>query len=758
MVRNDQTAPRRRGIITFRAILMAGGLIVGGAAQAQEASTPAAENDSSTPNHTTRTTVDGADMIIVTAPHYVPEGAHTATKTNIPLIETPQSISVITRDQIDLLNFIDAQQAVRYTAGVFGESYGPDPRYDFITVRGFTPKQYIDGLVVPATTTIASSGVDLYAFQSLDILKGPASVLYGSAPPGGIVNESSRRPSSEFGGEFEGKYGTHDFAELATSVTGPATPFLDVRFTALYRDAGSEIDHTNTKRLLAAPSATLKIGDSTKLTGLLYYQYDSNEGGQGGFLPAIGTLLPNPNGKIKRSTNLDDPANQFERRQYGVGYDFEHRFGEGLVFHSNTKWSHYHELTPIGIYSAGGYVTVNAANPADPANFRTLSQSNFSYAEKVTSFATDNRIDATIDTGPLTHKLLVGVDYRNVRNRAVYNFVGAGLLDAFNPVYDPAFETDVGYPTLYNQQRLKQTGVYGQDQVKFGHLYLLLSGRYDWVKSQSATPFVSATAPPVFTGQKQHKFTYRAGLNYVTDAGIAPYVSYATSFEPLLGVDSATSKPFKPTTSKQIEGGVKFDARGLPSGVKLFATIAAFDIKERNFVAAQVGQTPVGGVQGGLVEVNGGEFEIVTRINDQFSINASYSYNHSKVKSSPNAIGDIGSELPTTPKHKASAFADYTFQKGFLGGLGFGAGVRYNSKSAGGLPSTTFPQLVTGQAIITGQATLFDAIVHYDLPGWRFAVNGSNLFDKNYVARCAGAYGCVYGASRQVIATVTKKF
>ncbi len=92
---------------------------------------------------------DNGDIIIV-ARHYVPEGAETATKTDIPLIQTPQSISVITRDQIDLLNFTDAQQAVRYTAGAFGENYGPDPRYDFITVRGFTPKQYIDGARRPS--------------------------------------------------------------------------------------------------------------------------------------------------------------------------------------------------------------------------------------------------------------------------------------------------------------------------------------------------------------------------------------------------------------------------------------------------------------------------------------------------------------------------------------------------------------------------------------------------------------------------------
>lgn len=705
------------------------------------------------------TTKSADGDIIVRARNYVPEGSVTANKADIPLIETPQSITVITRDQIDLLNFIDAQQAVRYTAGVFGENYGPDPRYDFVTVRGFTPKQYIDGLAVPATSTIASTGLDLYAFQSLDILKGPSSVLYGGAPPGGIVNEVSRRPSNTFGGEIEGKYGTHGFGELATTFTGPATPYLDIRFTALLRDAGSEVDHAHVKRALVSPSATLKLGSSTKITGLFYYQYDQVEGGAGGFLPIYGTLLANPNGKIKRSTNLDDPADLFTRRQTGIGYDLEHRFTDTIVFHSNTKWSHYNEATPIGIYSAGGFI--NTTDPTLPSYYRTLGQSNFSYRETVGSFATDNRLDARIVTGDVTQKLLVGVDYRNVRNVAAYNFLSPfsvppyiQTLDAFNPVYNPAGEVDAGYPSRYNQQKLKQTGVYGQDQIGFGNLFVTLGGRYDWVNTKSAAAFGAITDAPVYTSQKEHKFTYRGGVTYVAPSGIAPYVSYSTAFEPVLGSDINTSQPFKPTSVKQWEGGVKYDARGLPSDVKLFATAAIFDIKEKNFVSSQVGQAQATfSTQGGLVEVYGGELELVARIHEQLAINASYSYNHSKVKSSVNTPLDVGYPLPTTPKNKASLFADYTFQKGAIGGLGFGFGARYTSKSTGALPGAFSTPVIYGQA-----ATLFDAIVHYDLPGWRIAVNGSNILDKSYVARCSSNYGCVYGAGRQVIGTITKKF
>jgi len=746
-----------------RVMLLAGSALIATQVAAQAAAsgdatgatvgTPATDVDPADgPGASLQTVKRDDGSIIVTAKHYVPVGSMTATKTDIPLIQTPQSVSVITRDQIDLLSFVDLQQAVRYTAGVGGENYGYDPRYDFVTVRGFTPRQFIDGLAVPNTTTFDSTGVDLYLFQSVDILKGPASVLYGAAPPGGILNETMRRPSSETGGELVVKGGTDDFREVAGTITGAATSFLDVRMTALYRDTSTDQDHTNDKRIALAPSATLKLGPDTTLTGLAYYQYDKDEGGAGGFVPAYGSLYANPNGKISRSTNLDDPADEFNRTQYGVGYEFDQRFGDAIKFVSNSKYSHYHEDTPIGVYNSGGFT--NTTDPTLPSYYNTITQSNYTFGEKVSSFATDNRFNVKADTGPIKHNAIIGVDYRNVRDDANYGFdFGSRTLNVFDPVYAPV---PGPYPesVRYNQQKLKQTGIYGQDQLNYDRLYLTLSGRYDWVKTQSAAAYGDASSPPVYTGQKEHKFTYRAGLSYVTDAGIAPYVSYATSFEPQIGVNSATGAGLKPTSVKQWEGGVKYDARGLPSDFKLFATAAGFDIKESNFVSEQVGQTPVGlSLQGGTVEVYGAEFELVARIHEQLSINLAYSYNHSRVNSSAAEPLDVGYPLPVAPKNKATAFVDYTFSKGTLAGFGLGGGVRYTSATTGALPGLFATPVIYGQP-----STLFDADLHYDLPGWRFSVNGSNLANKRYVARCESYAQCFFGAERQVLGTVTKKF
>ena len=650
----------KRPTTILRAMLLGGaGMVCADAALAQSAmptatsaSDIAASGDDQTA--TPLKTVRGENgSIIVTARRYVPEGALTATKTGIPLIQTPQSVTVVTRDQIDLLAFVDAQQAVRYVAGVFGENYGSDPRYDFITVRGFNPKEYVDGLAAPATSTITSVGLDLYAFQSLDILKGPSSVLYGNAPPGGLYNLTSRRASSEFGGELQVKYGSNDFRQAAGTVTGAATDWLDLRVTGLLRDRDDTIDHLHARRALIAPTATIKIGNATRITPLVYYQYDQVRGGNGGFLPEIGTLLDSPSGmgRLPRSTNLGDPLNDFERRQWGAGYDAEHHFGANLTFRSNTKWTHYREVQSLGLYNANGYT--NTTDPTLPSYYTTIAQSDFPNQERVTSFATDNRLEATVATGPLRHKLLAGVDYRNVVNVAGFGFNGGPTFSGVTTInaYDPVYQGETVSPTspgasAFNNERLRQTGAYGQDQINLGKLFVTLGGRYDWVKIDNR--LLDDTT-------RQHKFTWRAGANYVTDAGIAPYVSYSTSFEPVLGSSAQTGDPFRPSKGHQWEGGIKYDARNLAPDVRLFATAAAFDIVQSNVVTAGSGTLlPVNGTQAGKVEVYGGELELVARIREQFSINAAYSYTHSEVKRGQPPTGGvadpaIGSPLPTTP-------------------------------------------------------------------------------------------------------------
>ena len=681
------------------------------------------------------------ETVIVIAPEYVPSDGTAANKTDIPLMQTPQSVSIITRDQIDLLNFIDAQQAVRYTAGAFGENYGPDLRFDFISARGFRPREYIDGLAVPATTTISSVGLDLYAFDSFALLKGPASALYGNSPPGGLYNLSLRRPSDEFGGEISVKYGTQDYKQLAATVAGPLGENFSYSLTGLYRDRETFRDLVSADRSLISPALTWHITPDTDLTVLGYFQSDAVNGDTNGYLPVAGTLEPNPNGKIGPKTNLGNPNNRYDRDQWGIGYELVHAFNENVKFVSNTRVSRYAERSSTLFYGGGGFI--NTTDPTDPSYYRSIQQYNYSYKEDVDGFTTDNRLDIDFTTGALTHDLIAGIDYRKAENEAGFGFVFAGLIDAYNPTYPPQASYKPGYPTPYNDQTLKHSGLYVQDHIGYGNLFLTLSGRYDDVSVKNHLNGFDLD---------EDAFTYRVGANYIFDSGFAPYVSYATSFEPVLGTDVDTGETFKPSEGEQVEAGIKYDARGLPDGFDVLLTAAVYQINQNNIVSAVGSPTPIASKQTGEVEVKGFEVELVSRINDQLSINASYSRTDSEVLKS-STPQEVGAELPVTPKDKASLFVDWTFVQGPLSGFGIGGGVRYTSESQGGLPGPFAPVVYTGEA-----STLFDAVIRYDTQNWRFAINGSNILDEEYVARCAGVANCTYGAGRQVIATVTRKF
>jgi iron complex outermembrane receptor protein len=720
---------RRRAALSV--LMMSGaGLLLSTTAIAQAPAQAVAEADDAATGVGAVRNDDGT--ILITARRFVPSGAITASKTTAPLIETPQSVSVVSRDQIDLLNFIDVQQAVRYTAGIVGENYGPDLRFDFLTLRGFIPVQYVDGLQAPISSTISNVGIDLYGMEAVDILKGPSSVLYGSTPPGGIYNLTSRRPSSQFGGELQVKYGEDDFKQAAGTVTGELANGLSARLTGLYRDRDSQTDYVTAKRAYAAPAVTYDIGPDTKITGLGYYQWDRVNGDTNGFLPALGVLYKNPVGTVSRSVNLGEPNyNFYRRRQWGAGYEFTHRFSSALKFTQNARWGEYHEYQQV-IYGSGLL-----------ADNRTVTRSNFPFKDDTEQFTIDSRLDANFATGAIEHRVLAGFDYRNYREASAFAFGSATNIDLFNPVYST---TPIAVPSLaaFTNQRLRQGGLYLQDQAKLGNFILTLSGRQDWTKTDNYMP---AAAIPV---RKQDKFTWRAGATYITDAGIAPYVSYATSFQPVVG-STQGGQAFSPTVGKQWEGGVKYDARGLGKDFKLFATAALFRIEQSNVLTTDPTNANFS-VQTGQVVSKGVELEAVARLYEQLSINAAYSYTDAKITKSNNPV-ELGARQAAQPRHKASLFIDYTKKTGPLAGLGAGGGVRYLSDTPGNVPSAFTPLVYTSPS-----TTLFDATLHYDLPGWRFAVNGSNIFDKRFAGRCTGAVGCFFGQSRQIIGTVTKRF
>ncbi len=673
---------------------------------------------------------DELGAVVVTAPRYVSTEGNSASKSDIPLVEMPQSVSVVSRDMIDLLNWTSLNESVRYSAGATGEAFGPDERYDWLQIRGFDPVQFIDGTQAPIGS-VNNTGTDLYGSEAVEVLKGPAAVLYGQSPPGGIVNMVSRRPRDEFGGELELQAGENNMWQVAGDLTGPLGERTSGRITALYRDRETQVDFLTSKRLFISPAFTFHIGDDTDLTLLANYQDDDLENQSTGFLPIFGTALPNPLGTVPVGRNLGETGfNFFKREQWSAGYDFTHRFSDTFRIQQNLKYYDV-KVDSRAIFGAG---LVDSDFNGVPDDFRTVNRFDFPFNERIDSMTVDTRgyFDLIGDT--VEQSLLVGVDYRTYDGFSEFGFASVPSIDLFAPVYNAVIPPASFFPPFINETR-EQVGIYFQDQIKAGNFILTLNARNDWVERSPAGGGSS---------QDDEEFTYRVGANYVFDNGFAPYIQTATSFQPVSGATFG-GVPFVPTTGDQFEAGVKYDGRNLGSGVRLFGSLAAYEIVQKNVLTPD----PVNlffSVQEGEVEVTGVELEVGARIRERLTFNLAFTSIDTEITETSGS--DLGNELPAVPDMLFSGLVDYTWQDGPLAGFGFGLGARHRGQLYGD----------GANQFQSDSVTMYDAILHYDTQNWRIAVNASNFTDEIFVDRCSSTSNCFYGTRRLITGSVTRKF
>jgi iron complex outermembrane recepter protein len=673
---------------------------------------------------------DELGPVVVTAERYVSTEGSSASKSDIPLVEMPQSVSVISRDMIDLLNWTSLNESVRYSAGATGEAFGPDERYDWLQIRGFDPVQFIDGVQAPIGS-VNNTGTDLYGSESVEVLKGPAAVLYGQSPPGGIVNMVSRRPQEGRGGELEVQGGEYNMWQVAGDLTGSISDRTSGRITALYRDRETQVDFLTSKRLFISPAVKFAIGEDTELTLLANYQDDDLENQSTGFLPIQGTMLPNPLGKVPVGRNLGETGyNFFKREQWSAGYDFSHRFNDRVSIQQNLKYFDV-KVDSRAVFGAG---LVDNDFDGVPDDFRTVNRFDFPFNERIDSLSVDTRIALELGSGgSIEQSLLFGVDYRDYDGYSEFGFGVAPAIDLFDPVYDAVIPPATIFPSI--DETREQIGAYFQDQVKMGRFILTLNGRNDWVERD----------PAVGDAVDDEEFTYRVGANYVFDSGFAPYVQTATSFQPVTGATFA-GEPFEPTSGDQIEAGIKYDGRTLGRGVRLFGSLSAYEIVQENVLTPD----PVNlffSVQEGEVEVKGVELEVTARIRERLTFNLAFTSIDTEVTetSDPTVLGN---ELVAVPDMLASALVDYTFQEGPIAGFGFGLGLRHRGEMFGD----------GANQFQSDNVTMYDAILHYDTANWRIAVNASNFTDEIFVDRCSSTSNCFYGTRRLVTGSVTRKF
>ena len=654
------------------------------------------------------------DSIVVTA-------ATTGSKTDTALVELPQPIKVITSEQYLSQGAISISDTVKYAAGVLANPYGRDTRVDGFNVRGLDALQFRDGMR-DIFSYYASITSDPYNFSRVEILRGPASVLFGQGSIGGLVNLVSKTPDFTTRGELNLVYGSYDRKEAMGDVNVALADNLAVRFVGRVRDADTYVDHVADDRVMFAPSIRWQPTPDTDivLTGL--YQEDDT-GSTSQFLPIVGTFMPNnvAGEQLDRYTFVGKAGwDRYDGRSLQGGGSITHRFSDNVKL--SLKARYIDSDLEYNTHYADSYT-----NPQDPFSVygtdgRTIALTADASDARMNVFSTDNNVQFNFNTGAnIEHKLLVGIDYS--WNKVSKRYAGGyELVDLYDIDYDALATYDPTGPFTSDSQ--KQLGVYVQDQIRFyDRVSVVLGARRDRVTGSS--------------GQKDNATTFRAGIIGEIGAGISPFFSYTESFLPVAGRidngDGSYGDAYKPQTGTQYEAGVKWQPA--PSTL---VTATVFKIKERNRVL----YLAAGGTeQSGVLNTKGFEIEASHTLPGNFELLANYGY--SKLKSETNT------SLDYMPRHTASLWSTKTFGLADEAQLRLGGGVVYSGKSV----STS-----AIWSIVTPSRTTVDALAEITWQDWRFALNATNLLNKKYYASCLARGDCFMGAPRNVMGTVGFRF
>ncbi|MDM3023394.1 ferrichrome porin FhuA [Citrobacter sp. CK194] len=657
----------------------------------------------------------------------------TTTKTDTPIEKTPQSVSVVTREEMDIHQPGSVKEALAYTPGAAASTRGASTTYDFVIIRGFytpgpTPNNYLDGIKLQGDY-YSSAVVDPYMLERVELMRGPTSVLYGKSNPGGLISMVSKSPTSEPLKEIQFKMGTDNLFQTGFDFSDSLDDdgVYSYRLTGLARSNDEQQDFAKQKRYAIAPVFSWKPDEKTNLTLRANIQNEPSTGFYG-WLPKEGTVEPLPDGsRIPVSFTDAAPNNTYSRYQRMVGYSFEHSFDDTFTVRQNLRYSQIKtsQQTVYGFGAVGNQLTRQSI----VAN------------ENYNDFGVDTQLESKFATGDVAHTLLTGVDYSRLRNDIDNAYGTAPPLDMNNPVYEDVVFPDAK-PFQLNTQH--QTGLYVQDQLEWDKWVATLGGRYDW--SEQATTIRSSNQK---VERNDEQFTWRAGINYLFDNGITPYFSYSESFEPnpskAWAATPADNVAYAPSKGKQYEAGVKYVPKDLP----VVVTAAVYELTKTNNLTSDP-SNPFAQVPAGEVRSRGVELEAKAAVNANINMTASYTYTDAEYTEDTTLKGKTPVQVP---KHMASLWGDYTFYEGYLSGLTLGTGGRLVGSSYGD-PENSFK---------AGSSTVMDAVVKYDLArlgmaGSSVAVNVTNLLDREYVSSCFATYGCFWGAERQVVATATFRF
>ncbi len=649
-------------------------------------------------------------------------------KTDTPIAETPRSVSVVTQQQIQDRGARDLTQALQYLPGVFAGNGGNDNRGDWVTIRGFDPTIFLDGMQ-SYFGYYNNVRPEPFLLSSIQVLKGPSAMLYGNGAAGGIINESSKLPDPNAPNIVELTVGNQNYFQSAIDYNGQFGENFLYRLVALGRSADGPIDYSNNDAAAFAPSLTWTPNENTSLTVLASYQKnDTSPYIQ--FLSPYGTLHSAANFAngdfLPQEVFIGEPSfNYYDGERSALSLFGEHQFDDIWGIGGSLRYTK-SELDYASMWWAYDNFDNGRYNPGGTINREGEVSSNTSH-----SLIGDLHGTADFTFGDTTHAVMFGAAFTDADHDWDSQLAfQRGPIDPFDPDYTgrPTLGPWVDRPTV----NFKQQSIYAQDQIVFRErIHLDVGARYDWIETD-AEDWESATGQTL----KDNQPSFSAGLLYAFDSGVSPYVSYSESFlQEAYGTDAA-GKVFEPTRGTQYEAGVKYQ----PPGSTLLLTAAAFDITKSNMLVADP-VSPGNSLQEGEAKSRG--FELGAQ-GTWRGVTFDLAYTNLDTENVE------GQPLAGVPDQQASAWLQYAFP-GVLDGLEAGVGVRYVGSTV--VPADSFGT----PEVTTPSFTLYDAMVAYTWDDYRLALVGRNLADKTYTVNCS-ASTCYYGDPRTVALTLTAAF
>ena len=658
---------------------------------------------------------------------YRAPSSSTATRTDTPLRDIPQSIQVVPQQVLRDQNVTRLDEALRNAPGVIQSSTSTAP-YGTFTIRGFnvsgfnTSNFLRNGLRDPAGSFVLG---DLSDIERIEVLKGPASVLYGGGSPGGRINLVTKQPLREPFYAIDATVGSYNFHRGAIDLSGPLNDSKTVlyRLNTSYLNRNNFIDFYENSRFSISPTLSLALGERTNLA--LEGDYtDQRVTSPYAILPGVGTVLPNPNGNIPRNRFVGEPDDFSERSVGRVGYRLEHQFSKNWSLQNAFRASFY-QLNQDTFFPS---------SLAD--DNRTLNRFRNRAEEHTDIYSLTTEVIGKFVTGSINHQLVFGVTASRFNYSGLYQDGLAASLDLFNPVYRQPREPVI---LTYDGSILTDTlGIYLQNQVALTkNLRLVLGTQFD-VFEQTDRDFLADTR----TNQSGNAFNPFVGIVYQPVEPISLYASYGRSFTPTIGRAFDRSQ-FQPERGAQYEVGVKADLND-----RLSATLALYELTRTNVLTTDtsINVPPGFSIQTGEQRSRGIELNVAGEIIPGWNIIAGYAYTDARI-TEDNTLPK-GNWLNNVPENAFNLWMTYEIQSGNLRGLGVGLGLFFVGERQADLSNTfQIPSYLRT-----------DATIYYQRERFRANLNFRNLFDINYFEASDSSLPVSYGEPFTLQGTISWQF